>query len=270
MSSTTRSQTAPASGIDLAGKRILVTGGSSGIGLASAQRFIEMGATVFLVDLNEEALVQEARAMGAKGFAVADVVNEQACEAAVSQAQQSLGEIDGLFHCAGVSDQVTPAIDMDIDVWQRIVDINLRGCFLMCRTVGRLMLKRSDGAIVTIASVNGINGIPRRNAYGPAKAGVALLTRNLSCEWSHQGVRVNAVAPGYIATPMIEQLVQDKKVDLDRVERRTPMARMGKPVEVANAAAFLLSDAASYVSGVVLPVDGGFTSYGGAGDVKTA
>lgn len=265
MTSTTQT-----SAIDLAGKRILVTGGSSGIGLASARRFIELGATVFLVDVNEKALTQEAQAMGAKGFAVADVTSEQACEAAVSQAEQTLGEIDALFHCAGVSDQVTSAIDMDIDVWQRIVDINLRGCFLMCRTVGRLMLQRQKGSIVNIASVNGINGIPRRNAYGPAKAGVALLTRNLSCEWSYQGVRVNAVAPGYIATPMIEQLVQDKKIDLDRIERRTPMARMGLPIEVANAAAFLLSDAASYVSGAVLPVDGGFTSYGGAGDVKSA
>lgn len=206
MTSTTQT-----SAIDLAGKRILVTGGSSGIGLVSARRFIELGATVFLVDVNEKALAQEAQAMGAKGFAVADVTSEQACEAAVSQAEQTFGEIDALFHCAGVSDQVTSAIDMDIDVWQRIVDINLRGCFLMCRTVGRLMLQRQKGSIVNIASVNGINGIPRRNAYGPAKAGVALLTRNLSCEWSHQGVRVNAVAPGYIATPMIEQLVQDKK-----------------------------------------------------------
>lgn len=265
MTSTTQT-----SAIDLAGKRILVTGGSSGIGLASARRFIEMGANVFLVDVNEKALAQEAQAMGATGFAVADVTSEEACQAAVSQAETALGEIDALFHCAGVSDQVTSAIDMDIDVWQRIVDINLRGCFLMCRTVGRLMLQRKKGTIVNIASVNGINGIPRRNAYGPAKAGVALLTRNLSCEWSHQGVRVNAVAPGYIATPMVDQLVQDKKIDLDRIERRTPMARMGLPIEVANAAAFLLSDAASYVSGAVLPVDGGFTSYGGAGDVKSA
>lgn len=256
--------------ISIAGKRILITGGASGIGLASARRFIELGASVFLVDRNAEALAQEAHAMGAIASAVADVTDEQACEAAVAQAVQHMGAVDGLFHCAGVSDQVTPAIDLDIDVWQRIVDVNLRGCFLMSRAVARLMLQRQSGSIVTIASVNGINGIPRRNAYGPAKAGVAQLTRNLSCEWSYQSVRVNAVAPGYIATPMIEQLVHDQKIDLDRIERRTPMARMGQPVEVANVAAFLLSDAASYVSGVVLPVDGGFTSYGGAGDVQTA
>lgn len=256
--------------IDLAGKRILVTGGSSGIGLVSARRFVELGAQVFLIDLNADALAAEAQAMGAQGVATADVTDEQACEAAVFSACQSLGWLDGLFHCAGISDQVTPAIDLDVDTWQRIVNVNLRGSFLMCRTVGRAMLERGSGSIVNVSSVNGLNGIPRRNAYGPAKAGVAMLTRNLASEWSHQGVRVNAVAPGYIATPMIDQLARDHKIDVDRIERRTPMGRLGHPEEVANAAAFLLSAAASYVSGVILPVDGGFTAYGGAGDVKTA
>ena len=257
-------------GIHLLGKRILVTGGSSGIGLASAHCFVKMGASVFLLDKDANALAAQAQAMGAQGIAVADITDEHACETAVASAHQTLGGLDGLFHCAGVSDQVTPAADMDIDIWQRIVNVNLRGSFLMCRTVGRVMLQQGSGSIVNVASVNGLNGIPRRNAYGPAKAGVALLTRNLSCEWGRQGVRVNAVAPGYIATPMIDQLVHDQKLDLDRIERRTPMARMGQPIEVAYAAAFLLSDAASYISGAILPVDGGFTSYGGAGDVDTA
>ena len=132
------------------------------------------------------------------------------------------------------------------------------------------MLAQGGGSIVTMSSVNGLGGIPRRHSYGPAKAGVAQLTRTLACEWGASGVRVNSIAPTYIRTPMIERLAREGKIDIDRLERRTPMARIGEVEDVAKAAVFLLSDWSAYITGVVLPVDGGWTAYSGPGDVATA
>ncbi len=254
----------------LTGKRILVTGGASGIGLAGAGLFVRMGARVFLTDAAGSGLAGAVAQSGAAGAARCDVTVEADCEASVAEAVARLGGLDGMFHCAGVSDVVSKAHEMDLDVWQRIVDINLRGTFLMARAASRPLLAQGAGSIVNVASVNGMNGIPRRNAYGPAKAAVAMLTRNLACEWGAAGIRVNALAPGYIRTPMIAALVEAGRIDTPRIERRTPMERMGEVAEVGSAAAFLLSDLASYVTGAVLPVDGGWTAYGGAGDVRTA
>jgi NAD(P)-dependent dehydrogenase (short-subunit alcohol dehydrogenase family) len=169
-----------------------------------------------------------------------------------------------------VSDQVCEALDLDVDWWQRGLDINLRGTLLIARAAGRVMVQQGFGSIVNISSVNGLGGIPRRHSYGPAKAAVAMLTRNLACEWGARGVRVNAVAPGYIDSPMVSRLAQEGKLDLERLQNRTPLARLGQAPEVGHAAAFLLSDASSYVSGAILPVDGGWTAYGGPGDVRTA
>lgn len=254
----------------LNGKRIIVTGAASGIGLGSAQLFIREGADLVVSDVDAVGLAATWKALPADRRVPADVVDEGASEDLVDAAVEVMGGIDGVFHCAGISDVVAPALEIGLDDWQRVVDVNLRGTFVICRAVGRVMVKQRSGSIVTTSSVNGLSGIPRRHAYGPAKAAVAQLTRTLACEWGSAQVRVNALAPTYVATPMIERLAHEGKVDMARLERRTPLGRIATVEDVARSATFLLSDWSAYITGVVLPVDGGWTAYGGPGDVVTA
>ena len=131
------------------------------------------------------------------------------------------------------------------------------------------MVPNGSGSIVNIASVNGPGGWPRRTAYGPSKAAIIALTKELACEWGAHGVRVNAVGPGYVATPMIAGLIEDGKIDTNRINSRTPLGRLATPEDIGKAIAFLASDWASYITGETLFVDGGWMAYGGAGDVKT-
>lgn len=254
----------------LTGKRILVTGAASGIGEGAARAFEAFGAEVFVTDYDADALHKSWATYPSDRRAALNVVDEAQCDAAVGQMIETLGGIDGVFNSAGIADEVKPALEADIDIWQRCVDIHLRGSYCVARAAGRQMVAQRSGSIVLISSVNGVNGIPRRHAYGPAKAAIAQLARTLTCEWAASNVRVNAIAPTYIATPMIDRLVADGKLDLDRLERRTPMGRIGSVTDVSNAAAYLLSDLSLYVAGVNLPVDGGWLAYGGPGDVATA
>jgi NAD(P)-dependent dehydrogenase (short-subunit alcohol dehydrogenase family) len=254
----------------LGGRRILVTGAASGIGLGSAKLFIALGASVVVADRDVAALGRAWSHLPTSLRLKADISSEFDCERLIGCSLEALGGLDGVLNCAGISDVVAPAIELSIDDWQQVVDVNLRGTFLICRAAGRHMLKAGKGSIVTMSSVNGIGGIPRRHAYGPAKAAVAQLTRTLACEWGRAGVRVNALAPTYIRTPMVDRLASEGKLDIERLERRTPMGRIGEVEDVARAAAFLLSYWSSYITGVVLPVDGGWLAYGGPGDVETA
>lgn len=254
----------------LAGKRILVTGAASGIGRGAAEAFEQFGARVVVSDLDPTALAAAWPELPADRRAALNVTDEAQCEACIGQVVDVLGGIDGVFNSAGIADQVRPALEVELEAWQRTVDVHLRGSFCVARAAGRVMLEQGAGSIVLVSSVNGVNGIPRRHGYGPAKAAIAQLARTLTCEWSSRNVRVNAIAPTYINTPMIERLAAEGKIDIDRLERRTPMGRIGSVVDVAHAAAYLLSDLSAYVTGVNLPVDGGWLAYGGPGDVLTA
>ena len=154
-------------------------------------------------------------------------------------------------------DDLVPVHDQEVARWQQVVDVNLKGTYLVCRAAGRLMLAQGHGSIVNISSIVGIDAFPGRSAYGVAKAGVIHLTKTLGCEWGAHGIRVNCIAPAYTRTPMVRDLLDRQVFDPGTIERRTPLGRFAEPVEMARAIAFLLSDWSSYITGVCLPVDGG-------------
>jgi NAD(P)-dependent dehydrogenase (short-subunit alcohol dehydrogenase family) len=248
------------------GRVAIVTGGANGIGWATAQRFAQEGYRVVVADLRAQHAQQRAEALGADHVGIrADVAVEVDVIALINACVERFGRLDVLVNNAGNSDQPYPTIEQNIDAFDRLIDIHLRGTFLACREAAKVMLTQRSGAIVNLASIAGLAGIPQRNAYGAAKAGIAAMTRSLACEWAREGIRVNAVAPGYVATELVETLKLNGQMDLQAIERRTPMGRLAQPDEIARAIGFLSSDAASYITGTTLSVDGGWHAYGAAG-----
>jgi NAD(P)-dependent dehydrogenase (short-subunit alcohol dehydrogenase family) len=254
------------SGMDFSGKGVLITGGASGIGRASASLFAAQGAAVAISDINEDKTREAARELGNQHVAAPGDVSDEASVATIIEAARGgLGKIDVLINCAGVSDTFAPTLEQSMEHWQRIIDINLTGTYLTCRAVAGGMLERGEGAIVNISSIAGLVGLPYRNAYTASKHGVAGLTKSLASEWGQSGIRVNAVSPGYVATPMVQGMIKTGRIDEKTIQRRTPMGRLATPDEIGNVMMFLASPLASYVNGVVIPIDGGYTGHGAAG-----
>lgn len=252
-------------GKDLDTRKVaLITGGADGIGWATCERFAEAGCRVVIADLNRERAIERAEALGPGhlGFG-ADVSSESDVIALMAAIREAAGRLDVVVNNAGIGAPHIPTREQTTEVFDRVVDIHLRGTFLMCREASRLMAG-SGGAIVNISSIAGITGLPRRNAYGAAKAGIVALTRSLAGEWAGEGIRVNAVAPGFTETALVKKLADAGSVDADRLKRRIPMGRLGRPEEIAEAIYFLASDAASYITGAVLSVDGGWVAFGDA------
>lgn len=243
----------------------IVTGGANGIGWATAQRFAEEGYSVVVADLREDNARERAHALGADHLGIGvDVAVEADVGALIAASVERFGRLDVLVNNAGNGDQPYPTIQQNVDAFDRLLGIHVRGTFLACREAGKVMLAQRAGAIINLGSIAGLAGIPARNAYGAAKAGIVAMTRSLACEWAREGIRVNAVAPGYVATELVETLERNGQMSRESIERRTPMGRLARPEEIAQAIGFLASDAASYITGTVLSVDGGWHAYGAA------
>jgi len=244
----------------LVGRRALVTGAASGIGLATARLLREQGAAVVLLDRCVESLEE---AVAETGFAsvTCDVTVPDAVERAVDDAAVKLGGvIDLLVNAAGVY-RIAPAIDIVVDEWDAVLDVNLRGSFLVARVAARALIESDRaGSIVNVASTSALRGYAAEPSvhYNASKAGIVSITQQLAIEWGPRGIRVNAVCPGVIDTPML--VAMNDPTCEDYLANGLPLQRLGKPEEVANCIAFLASDLASYVTGTTLVVDGGATA----------
>jgi NAD(P)-dependent dehydrogenase (short-subunit alcohol dehydrogenase family) len=244
----------------LAGRIALVTGAGRGIGRGLALAFAEAGANVALNSRTQtelEAVAEEVRARGRRALVLAaDVSTAEGARRVVDAAVDGLGQIDVLLNAAGTAIR-EPAEHVSERNFDTIVGLNLKGTFFCCQAAGRHMLERGRGSIVNIGSLTTSFGLPLRSVYAATKGAVGQLTKTLAVEWASRGVRVNAIAPGWIHTPLTQPLVDDPEQSR-WIIGRTPMGRWGKPADLAGAAVYLASDASAFMTGQILYVDGGF------------
>lgn len=252
---------------ELGGRVALITGGASGLGLAAARSLAKEGVQVVLTDLDDAAASRYAADIGSTHLGLrCDVSNQDDVDRTVSASIAHFGRLDILINSAGIADTFRATVDQDVAEFRRLVDIHLTGTFMMCKAAAPAMIRQGRGSIVNLSSIAGVLGLARRNAYSAAKAGISMMTRTLGCEWAASGVRVNAIAPGYILTPFAQKLIDEGKLDPDVIRRRTPAGRLGKDQDIANAMLFLASDQSSFITGVTLEVDGGYMAWGAPGD----
>jgi len=250
----------------LKGRVAVVTGGAQGIGLACVEALSEAGAYVYIADRNLKIAQEAQAAMKAKGYAAGviemEVTDSKQVDAAAARVMAEKVRLDILVCNAGIARSQTPAEDVTDEHWLNVIDVNLNGLFWCCRAFGKTMLAAGRGSIINIGSMSGfiVNKPQQQAYYNASKAGVHHLTKSLAAEWGARGVRVNAVAPTYINTPLTAHAKTNEAMMGAWIDG-TPMARMGEPDEIAAVVLFLASDASSLLTGSIVLADGGYTCW---------
>lgn len=250
---------------DFNGQVALVTGAAPGMGLAAARLFADSGAAVVLADIDQDAAEQAAQSLvaaGHKAIGVAcDVSDEAQAAAMVEKAVETFGRLDMAFNNAGIQVPPSDAADEAAEDFDRVNAVNLRGVWAAQKHELRQMRAQGSGAIVNCSSLGGLVGLPERAAYHASKHGVIGLTRSAAVEYAPKGIRINAICPGTIDTPMVSDMLETQADAMAEILKEQPIGRLGEADEVAAAAVWLCSPGASFVVGVALPVDGGFTAH---------
>jgi len=240
------------------GRNAIVTGGASGLGLATAKRIVAEGGKVCLWDMNPELLAAGKQQTGAVHTVALDVSDAKAVEAAAAQSRQVLGKIDILVNSAGITGATHPVVGYPIDSWLKVMDVNVNGLFYCCRFVVPFMLENGYGRIVNISSVAGKEGNPNASSYSASKAAVLGFTKSLGKELATKGVIVNAVTPATFESPILEHVPQSH---IDYMRSRIPMDRLGTAGEIAAAVCWLASEECSFTTANTLDTSGGRTTY---------
>lgn len=238
-------------------KVAVITGGASGIGLATAKKLLSEGANVVLVDWNEDvsriAENLNERALGIR----CDVSSDTDVKKCVEDIIKKYGHINYLVANAGIGGGPNKAHEVSIDEWNKVIGVNQTGIFLMNKYVIKNMLENGGGAIVNTSSMYGLVGTTMSFAYSASKGAINQITRSLALTYARDNIRVNAIAPGYVDTPILAEVPKDMK---DAMANQLPIGRLGKDTEIANLICYLLSDEASFITGAIVPIDGGFTA----------
>lgn len=249
--------------ITFKGQVALVTGAAAGMGLATARAFAESGAAVALADINEAAVTEVAKQFAADGYqalAIAcDTSKEDQVRAMVEKTVAAFGRLDAAYNNAGVNSPMIDTAELASGEYDRIMNINLRGVWLCMKYELQQMTRQGGGAIVNCSSLGGLVANPGRAAYHAAKHGVLGLTKTAAVEYASRGIRINAVCPGTIETPMVQHMVETGDLSREVCAKLAPIGRLGQPEEIANTVLWLCSPAASYIIGQSIAVDGGYT-----------
>lgn len=239
------------------GKVAIITGGASGIGLATARKLLSEGAKVVLADWNED-VSDIAKTLNNDVLGIrCDVSSDTDVQRCVNEVIEKFGHIDFLVANAGIGGGPNKAHEVSVDEWTKVIGVNQTGVFLMNKYVISEMLKNGGGAIVNTSSMYGLVGTTMSFAYSASKGAINQMTRSLALTYARDNIRVNAVAPGYVDTPILAEVPKDMK---DAMANQLPVGRLGKDTEIANLICYLLSDDATFITGAIVPIDGGFTA----------